>query len=91
MKIKTSEATGLQLDWGLAVVLSYKPVIKKDPFNDRVYVDIVEDIESQYVGFLHTDPAVCMGLIERHGMALARKTFSLGHFWECKVLSNTAT
>ncbi len=75
MKIKTAEATGLQLDWGLAVVLSYKPVIKKDPFNDRVYVDIVEDIESQYVGFLHTDPAVCMGLIKEYRLPSAPSHF----------------
>jgi hypothetical protein len=34
----------------------------------------------------HTDPAVCMGLIEQHGIASTRKTFSLGHFWECRVL-----
>lgn len=85
MKIKTAEATGLQLDWGLAKVMGAKRII----VNWRGVR--VED-EGFKVGddcrgwVCHTDPAVCMGLIEQRGIASTRKTFSLGYFWECRVL-----
>ena len=85
MKIKTSEATGLQLDWGLAKVMGAKRII----VNWRgVWVeDEGFKVGDDCRGWVcHTDPAVCMGLIEHHNITSTRKTFSLGHFWECKVL-----
>ena len=60
MKIKTAEATGLQLDWGVGKVLQAEKlqlveggVIYKPSSGGRQVLR-------------HADPAVCMGLIERH-------------------------
>lgn len=63
MKIKTSEATGLQLDWGLAKVMGAKRII----VNWRgVWVeDEGFKVGDDCRGWVcHTDPAVCMGLIK---------------------------
>ena len=63
MKIKTSEATGLQLDWGVAVVLGVKPKV----YCGRVETDQTdENYWAVRREFDHTDPAVCMGLIKEH-------------------------
>jgi hypothetical protein len=85
MKIKTAEATGSALDWGLAVAVGGKD-IHCDCWG--VYVDDVDfSINGHMLGrTTHIDPWVCMGLIEQHGAASMRKTFSLGYFWECKAL-----
>lgn len=60
MKIKTSEATGKQLDWGAGKVLQLEKlqlaeggVIYKPSSGGRQVLR-------------HTDPAVCMGLIEQY-------------------------
>ena len=81
MKIKTAEATKLQLDWGLALARGYTQLTLQ--VAGKVY-GTAPDGGREQVNY--TDPAVCMGLIERHGIASTRKTFSLGYFWECKVL-----
>ena len=65
MKIKTAEATGLQLDWGLAKVIGAKRII----VNWRgVWVeDEGFKVGDDCRGWVcHTDPAVCMGLIKEH-------------------------
>ena len=65
MKIKTAEATGLQLDWGLAKVMGAKRII----VNWRgVWVeDEGFKVGDDCRGWVcHTDPAVCMGLIEQY-------------------------
>ena len=81
MKIKTAEATGLQLDWGLA-----KATGKRVRYYLEYNALAFDDCEDNLYLFSHTDPAVCMGLIEQNGIASTRKTFSLGYFWECKIL-----
>ena len=62
MKIKTSEATGLHLDWGIGKVLQLEKlqlvesgVIYKPTSGGRQVLK-------------HTDPAVCMGLIKEYRM-----------------------
>ena len=74
MKIKTSEATGLQLDWGLAKVMGAKRII----VNWRgVWVeDEGFKVGDDCRGWVcHTDPAVCMGLIKEYHLPIA-----LSHF-----------
>lgn len=65
MKIKTAEATGLQLDWGVGKVLQAEKlqlveggVIYKPSSGGRQVLR-------------HTDPAVCMGLIEQYSLAFS--------------------
>ena len=54
---------------------------------DHGYVDVNARFHLHvYEPFNHTDPATCLGLAEQHGIASIRKKFSLGHFWECRVL-----
>ena len=66
MKIKTSEATKLQLDWGLAKAL------KKRVRYCSIYKAVVfDDCEDNLYLFSHTDPAVCMGLIEQYSLAFS--------------------
>ncbi len=62
MKIKTSEATGLQLDWGLANATG-KRVRYYLKYNALAF-----DCEDNLYLFSHTDPAVCMWLIEQYKM-----------------------
>ena len=69
MKIKTSEATKLQLDWGLAKVMGAKRII----VNWRgVWVeDEGFKVGDDCRGWVcHTDPAVCMSLIKEHCVQL---------------------
>ena len=69
MKIKTSEATGLQLDWGLAKVMGANRII----VNWRgVWVeDDGFKVGDDCRGWVcHTDPAVCMGLIKEYCIQL---------------------
>ena len=67
MKIKTAEATGLALDWGVAVVLGAKKIIVN-------YRGVWVEDDGFKVGddcrgwVCHTDPAVCMGLIKEYRM-----------------------
>lgn len=65
MKIKTSEAEGLQLDWGLAKVMGAKRIIVnwRGVWVEDEEFKVGDDCRSWVC---HTDPAVCMGLIERH-------------------------
>lgn len=65
MKIKTSEATGLQLDWGLAVAMQIEKL--KLVEGRPVYMPSCGGRKP----FDHTDPAVCMGLIKEHKITLA--------------------
>ena len=68
MKIKTSEAKGLQLDWGLAKALEYAPEVKYEavfvPAEKRGWP--IEGV----MPFDHTDPRVCMGLIKEYCIQL---------------------
>lgn len=59
MKIKTSEATGLQLDWGLALALK-----KRVRYCSIYKAFVFDDCEDNLYIFSHADPAVCMGLIK---------------------------
>ena len=84
MKIKTAEATKLQLDWGVAKALELKPSIGRNSLS--AFVQYKKAGCDFFRAVKHTDPDLCMWLIEQHGIASTRKTFSLGCFWECKVL-----
>ena len=67
MQVKTEEATKLQLDYGLAKVMGAKRII----VNWRgVWVeDEGFKVGDDCRGWVcHTDPAVCMGLIEQYKM-----------------------
>lgn len=66
MKIKTSEATKLQLDWGVAVVMSYTQLTLQ--VAGKVYGTAPDGQRTQ---IKHTDPAVCMGLIERYKLQVS--------------------
>ena len=68
MEIKTSEASNKQLDWGVAVVLGVKPKV----YCGRVETDQTdENYWAVRREFDHTDPAVCMGLIEQYSLAFS--------------------
>ena len=60
MKIKTSEATKLQLDWGVAVAMQVEKL--KLVEGRPVYMPSCGGRKP----FDHTDPAVCMGLIKQY-------------------------
>ena len=82
MKIKTSEATGLQLDWGLAKVMGAKRII----VNWRgVWVeDEGFKVGDDCRGWVcHTDPAVCMGLIEQY--KVATRFYAVDVFWVATI------
>jgi len=59
MKIKTAELTGKALDWALAKALKKTPALN---FKRDVCVSEIMGWQP----FSHTDPATCLGLIERH-------------------------
>ena len=64
MKIKTSELTGLALDWALAVAMGLGPDIGRHCYARYVqYTDYKNNIVR---ALSHTDPATCMGLIKEH-------------------------
>ena len=70
MQVKTEEATKLQLDYGLAKVMGAKRII----VNWRgVWVeDEGFKVGDDCRGWVcHTDPAVCMGLIERYKLQVS--------------------
>ena len=84
MKIKTSEATGLQLDWGLAVAHDAKH-ISHDA--DGVYVDdgcfaIKRDVFGR---IRHAAAAVCMRLIKEYGTHLFTFTLNEQRFWDATI------
>jgi hypothetical protein len=63
IKVKTSEATGLQLDWGLLGAANKYP--------RRFGCHIVEPYGDSYRVYSHADPVVCMGLIG-HGYGVVK-------------------
>jgi hypothetical protein len=66
IKVKTSEAKGLQLDWGLLSAANKNP--------RRFSCHIVEPYGDSHRIYSHTDPVVCMGLIKKlsiYGVSLA--------------------
>ena len=65
MKVKTAEATGLQLDWGLA-----KATGKRVRYYLEYNALAFNDCEDNLYLFSHTDPAVCMSLIKEHCVQL---------------------
>ena len=69
MKIKTAEATGLALDWGVAVVLGVKPSIGRNSLS--AFVRYKKAGCDFFRAVKHTDPAVCMGLIEQYSLAFS--------------------
>jgi hypothetical protein len=83
MKIKTAEATGLQLDWGVAVVLGAKDI----HFDHRgVWVDDADfAINGNLLGWIRhdADPAVCMGLIEE--LKVATRFYAVNGFWVATI------
>ena len=68
MKIKTAEASNKQLDWGVAMVLGYEAQM----YCGRVETVQLDDGDGAWKCFFsHTDPAVCMGLIEQYSLAFS--------------------
>ena len=61
MKVKTLQATGLQLDYGLAKACN---ALVDEEFSP--YVRIRQDRE--WFTFSHLDPKICMGLIKAHSL-----------------------
>ena len=86
MKIKTAEATGLQLDWGVGKVLQAEKlqlveggVIYKPSSGGRQVLR-------------HADPAVCMGLIEQYKLDVVYRAEQWGaefphndQFWSASL------
>ena len=66
MKIKTSEATGLQLDWGLAIADGSKPELK----HGNIFVPFANFDGASLKLFSHAMPSVCMGLIKEYCIQL---------------------
>ena len=66
MKIKTAEATKLQLDWGLALARGYTQLTLQ--VAGKVYGTAPDGGREQVS---YTDPAVCMGLIEQYSLAFS--------------------
>ena len=94
MKVKTSEATKLQLDWGVAVVLGVKPKV----YCGRVETDQTdENYWAVRREFDHTDPAVCMGLIEQYKLDVVYRAEQWGvefphndQFWSASLAKAVA-
>ena len=72
MKIKTAEATKLQLDWGLALAVGGNPEIQRG----KVYVPFAFMEGAALKLYRHTDPAVCMGLIDTERLRLSPSRMS---------------
>ena len=64
MKIKTAEATGLQLDWGVAKALELKPSIGRNSLS--AFVQYKKAGCDFFRAVKHTDPDLCIWLIESH-------------------------
>ena len=69
MKVKTSEATGLALEWGLAKALELKLSIGRNSLG--AFVQYKKAGCDFFRAVKHTDPAVCMGLIEQYSLAFS--------------------
>lgn len=61
MKIKTAEATNLQLDWGLAIVDGSKPELR----HGNIFVPFINHECASHKLYSHAQPSVCMRLM-RH-------------------------
>ena len=90
MKIKTSEATGLQLDWGLGLAMELSPIVHK-----ALYVRPATSVHAltgnhqgsqYYKEFGHTEPAVCMGLIEQYKVAV--RFYAVEGFWVATIYNH---
>ena len=72
MKIKTAEATKLQLDWGVAEVMRLEPELAHhECYRYGVVVlarPSLKSVKGLKEGFSHTDPAVWGDLIERRNL-----------------------
>ena len=64
MKIKTAEATKLQLDWGLALAVGGNPEIQRG----KVYVPFAFMEGAALKLYRHTEPAVCMDACFKFGL-----------------------
>ena len=81
MKIKTAEATGLQLDWGLAKALELKPSIGRNSLG--AFVQYKKAGCDFFRAVKPTDPAVCMGLIEQY--KVATRFYAVDGFWVATI------
>jgi len=68
MKIKTSEATGLQLDWGLAKALKRKPKIE-----DGYVVALTENRKYRFP-FYSDDSGLCIDLIKEYKIDITHES-----------------
>lgn len=80
MKIKTAEATKLQLDWGVTEVLGYTQLTLQ--VAGKVYGTAPDGGREQID---HTDPAVCMGLVKEHRIQLYPFSFDQQQYWEATI------
>ena len=69
MKIKTAEATGLQLDWGVAKALELKPSIGHNSLS--AFVRYKKAGCDFFRAVKHTDPDLCVWLIEQYSLAFS--------------------
>ena len=69
MKVKTSEATKLQLDWGVAKALELKPSIGRNSLS--AFVQYKKAGCDFFRAVKHTDPDLCMWLIKEHKITTA--------------------
>lgn len=60
MKIKASEATGLQLDWALAKAEGFKPELR----HGNIFVPFADHECASHKLYSHAQPSVCMRLMQ---------------------------